>query len=63
MFTDTIAYGTVNKIIHFYGPTEFYNDTNYMYSEYGWYNTITEKSMFKKKLFIRIPNKPLPVIA
>ncbi len=59
MFTDTIAYGTVNKIIHFYGPTEFYNDTNYMYSEYGWYNTITEKSMFKKKAFYSNPKQTL----
>jgi hypothetical protein len=59
MYTDTIRYGTVSKIIHFFGPTEFYNDTNYMYAEFGWYNTITEKSMFIKKAFYSNPKQTI----
>ncbi|MBR5167619.1 MAG: hypothetical protein IKW86_06070 [Salinivirgaceae bacterium] len=59
MFTDTLRYGTVSKIIHFFGPTEFYNDTNYMYARYGWYNTVTEKSMFKYDALFRNPKQTI----
>ncbi len=57
MFTDTIRYGLDTKIIDFFGPTEFYNDTNYMYARYGWYNTETELSMFKYDALFRNPNQ------
>lgn len=59
MFTDTLCYETDTKIIKFFGPTEFYNDTNYMYARYGWYNTVTEKSMFKHDAFFRNPNQTI----
>lgn len=59
MFTDTLRYETDTKIIKFFGPTEFYNDTNYMYARYGWYNTVTEKSMFKYDAFFRNPNQTI----
>ena len=59
MFTDTIRYGLDTKIIDFFGPTEFYNDTNYMYARYGWYNTETEKSMFKHDAIFRNPNQTI----
>lgn len=59
MFTDTLRYGTQSKIIHFFGPTEFYNDTNYMYARYGWYNTITENSMFKYDALFRNPKQTI----
>ncbi len=59
MFTDTIRYGLDTKIIDFFGPTEFYNDTNYMYARYGWYNTETEISMFKHDAMFRNPNQTI----
>ena len=59
MFTDTIRYGLDTKIIDFFGPTEFYNDTNYMYARYGWYNTETELSMFKHDALFRNPNQTI----
>lgn len=59
MFTDTLCYETDTKIIKFFGPTEFYNDTNYMYARFGWYNTVTEKAMFKKDALFRNPNQTI----
>jgi len=59
MFTDSIRYGTETKIIDFFGPTEFYNDTNYMYARYGWYNTITENSMFKYDAKFKNPSQTI----
>lgn len=49
MYTDTLKYNTKKEIAYFLGPTEFFNDTNYMYSEFGWYNTTNNKAFFKKK--------------
>jgi len=48
MYTDTLKYNTGKEIAYFLGPTEFYNDTNYMYAEFGWYNTQNNKALFKK---------------
>ncbi len=59
MYTDTIRYGLDTKIIDFFGPTEFYNDTNYMYARYGWYNTETEISMFKHDALFRNPKQTI----
>lgn len=57
MFTDSLRYGIDSKIITFFGPTEFYNDTNYMYARFGWYNTVDETSMFKHDALFRNPNQ------
>ena len=59
MFTDTIRYGLNTKIIDFFGPTEFYNDTNYLYARYGWYNTDNEQSMFKHDALFRNPSQTI----
>ena len=59
MFTDTIRYGLDTKVIDFFGPTEFFNDTNYMYARYGWYNTETELSMFKNDALFRNPSQTI----
>ena len=59
MFTDTIRYGLNTKVIDFFGPTEFYNDTNYMYARYGWYNTESEQSMFKHDAMFRNPSQTI----
>ena len=59
MFTDTIRYGLNTKVIDFFGPTEFYNDTNYLYARYGWYNTDNEQSMFKHDALFRNPSQTI----
>ncbi len=59
IFTDTLKYNTVSKIIFIHGPTEFYNDTNYMYAEFGWYNTRTDRAQFQKKAFYSNPKQQL----
>lgn len=57
MFTDTLKYNTYSEIAYFYGPTEFYNDTNYMYAEYGWYNTVNDRTFFKQNALYTNPKQ------
>jgi len=51
MYTDTLKYNTKTEITYFLGPTEFYNDSNYMYARFGWYNTTINQAMFQKDAF------------
>jgi len=59
MYSDTLKYDTQTKITYFFGPTEFYNDTNYMYAEFGWYNTNNNKSFFKQNAIYNNPNQSI----
>lgn len=59
MYTDTLKYNTKTDITHFFGPTEFYNDTNYMYSEFGWYNTNNNKAFFKQNALYTNPKQSI----
>lgn len=46
---DTLKYNTVSKIAVFEGPSHIYStgtDSSIIYCERGWYNTITENSVF-----------------
>jgi len=46
---DTLKYNTVSKIAVFEGPSNIYStgaDSSIIYCEQGWYNTITENSVF-----------------
>ena len=58
--TDTLRYNTGSKIAYFYGPTHIYGkkkdgdkgktkDNDTLYTENGYYNTITEQAFFGKK--------------
>lgn len=51
MYTDTLKYDTESEITYFFGPTEFYNDSNYMYARFGWYNTQINQAFFKKDAY------------
>ncbi len=49
ILADTLKYQTVTKVAIFEGPTHIYStgsDSTQIYCERGWYNTITEKSVF-----------------
>lgn len=59
MYTDTLKYETDSEIAFFYGPTEFYNDTNYMYAKFGWYNTKNNQALFKKEALYTNPKQSL----
>lgn len=59
MYTDTLKYNTNNEIAYFLGPTEFYNDTNYMYAEYGWNNTTNNTVFFKKNAVYNNPKQSI----
>jgi len=59
LFTDTLRYNTITDITYFFGPTKFYNDTNYMYAEYGWYNTVNNKSLFKRNALYTNPKQSI----
>ncbi|MBI9068366.1 MAG: hypothetical protein JEZ09_13815 [Salinivirgaceae bacterium] len=59
MYTDTLKYNTLSETSFFLGPTEFYNDTNYMYAEFGWYNTVINTSMFKKNALYTNPKQSI----
>lgn len=41
LYSDTMKYHTVTKIISILGPTTIYGDNRTLYSEDGWYNSLT----------------------
>jgi lipopolysaccharide export system protein LptA len=49
--SDTLRYNSGNRITYFYGPTNIYGkqDKDVLYTENGYYNTITEQAFFGKK--------------
>ena len=57
--SDTMRYNTNNSEISFFGPTEIVSKENYIYCENGYYNTITERSIFYKNAYLLSENKEL----
>jgi lipopolysaccharide export system protein LptA len=56
MYSDTLKYYTPTATSYFYGPSYINStgsDSSYIYCEYGWYNTKTEKSYFSKGSYIQ----------
>lgn len=41
LYSDTLKYQTVTKVITILGPTRIIGDNRTLYSEYGWYNSLT----------------------
>lgn len=48
MVSDTMKYHTENKIISILGPTTIYGENKTLYSEDGWYNSLTAHSELYK---------------
>ncbi len=44
--TDTLYYSTKAESARFLGPTQIFGDTNYVYCEAGWYNSVENLSSF-----------------
>lgn len=53
MKSDTLEYSRNTKISYFFGPTEIFSDSNYIYCENGWYNTDSDIAQFEKDAFYR----------
>ena len=52
MHSDTLTHNIKTKISTFLGPTEIIGDSNYLYSERGWYNHIKDECQLTKKSFL-----------
>ncbi|QZE14538.1 organic solvent tolerance protein OstA [Halosquirtibacter laminarini] len=48
MFSDTLKYNTEIKTVYISGPTTINSDSGYLYSESGWYSTITQNAELYK---------------
>lgn len=48
MYSDTMKYQTETKIITILGPTNIYGDNRTLYSEYGWYNSLSSHAELYK---------------
>ncbi|MEP7263988.1 MAG: OstA-like protein [Bacteroidota bacterium] len=54
--SDTLKYHTPSATSYFYGPCNINStgsDSSYIYCEYGWYNTRTQKSYFSRNAYIQ----------
>ncbi|HET7819812.1 MAG TPA: OstA-like protein [Bacteroidia bacterium] len=50
--SDTMIYNSATKTCFFIGPTNIKSKNNFIYCEYGWYNTELNTSLFKKNAYI-----------
>lgn len=56
MNADTLKYSTPDATAYFLGPCTIRStgtDSSFIYCEYGWYNTKTEKSYFSKNAYLQ----------
>lgn len=54
---DTLSYISGAEMVRFLGPTTITSDDNLIYTEDGWYNTISNKSKFYKNAYIYANDK------
>ncbi len=50
---DTLKYNTETEIVDFFGPTEIVSDSNYLYCEYGKYNTVEDRAYLTKNPWLQ----------
>jgi len=56
---DTLHYNIESEIAYFYGPTAIKSESNFIYCEDGWYNTLTDKSKFSGNAYFSNDNQKL----
>ena len=56
---DTLHYNIESEIAYFYGPTNITFNSNFIYCEDGWYNTLTDKSEFRSNAYFIYNNQKL----
>jgi len=59
MKSDTLHYNYFRKISYFYGPTTIKSDSNFIYCEKGWYNTVSNISQYKNNAYLISKNQKL----
>lgn len=62
MYSDTMKYQTETKVITILGPTTIIGDNRTLYSEDGWYNSLTSHAELYKiiiSLTTNIRDKPI----
>ncbi|MDD4922688.1 MAG: OstA-like protein [Bacteroidales bacterium] len=59
MTNQELIYNTTTGVANIFCPTEIVADSGYVYSENGWYNTKTEKSLLLKRSYILNGHKRL----
>ena len=59
IYSDSLRYNTGTDISYFYGPTEIISDSNYIYCEYGWYDTKNDLARVSKNSYIQNAEKKL----
>lgn len=59
MNSDTLIYNTISKTAYFYGPTTIKGDSNLIYCENGWYNTVTDISQFSENTYLKNKSQTL----
>lgn len=52
MISDTLEYSTNSKVVKFFGPTTIKGDSNLIYCENGYYNTISDESQYYNDAYI-----------
>ena len=56
---DTLHYNIESEIAFFHGPTTITADSNFIYCEDGYYNTLTDKSQFSRNAYLKNDNQIL----
>jgi len=56
---DTLNYHSSSEIVNFLGPTTITSKDNFIYTEDGWYNTVTNKSKFYTNAYIYSEEKTI----
>lgn len=49
---DTLNYHSKSEIVKFLGPTTITSDDNFIYTEDGWYNTVSNRSKFYRNAYL-----------
>jgi lipopolysaccharide export system protein LptA len=49
---DTLNYHSSSEVVNFLGPTTVTSKDNFIYTEDGWYNTVSNKSKFYKNAYL-----------
>lgn len=57
--SDTLTYHSSEKTARFFGPTEILNDTSYLYTEHGYYNTQSDFIKLGRKAYYEQTNQSI----
>lgn len=52
MRSDTLTYNIKTKLSNFIGPTEIIGETDYLYTERGWYNHLSDQGQLTKNSYL-----------